>query len=552
MASPPSPDLEKALSSTGSGSQPGADEKDVAAVDVAAPGGVVSQEHLTRALTARQVSMIAIGGTIGTGLFLGTGRSLATGGPASLLINYSIVGALVYLVMLCLGEMATEFPVAGSFTTYAARFGDEALGFSIGWQYAFNDAISTAGDLTAAQVLVEYWTSSYTWLPSLFFLFFLVGVNLIHVKAYGELEYWLSLLKIIAVVIFFFLGIAVNAGGNTTGEYIGARNWTHGEAPFVNGFAGFASLFVSAAFAYGGTESIGITAGETKNPTRNMPRVIRNVFWRILIFYISTVVIIGFNVPYDYPNLSTKSTATSPFTLVFQFAGSKVGGSFMNAVILTSVLSAGNHALFAGARVLYGLAVIHQAPAVFRRTNSQGVPWVSVLAVGSVSLIFFGASFLPGGAAEIWTWCQNLVGVSNQLAWWTIGLASTRFRWAWAAQGRSVSELRFPNPAGRWAGPIVLVVTSFIILVQGWSVFRGTFDNIGFVSNYVELPIYLVLYLAWRLIHFRRIRTPSLRAIDLDTGRYVRTEADEQDDREREKREGGKMGWAWRVWGWVA
>ncbi|GAA5825423.1 hypothetical protein JCM3770_002130 [Rhodotorula araucariae] len=525
MATSASPDLEKALSSTLSGSHPSADdEKETAAASVLAPEGVLSQEHLSRSLTARQVSMIAVGGTIGT--------ALATGGPASLLINYSIVGALVYLVMLCLGEMATEFPVAGSFTTYAARFGDEALGFSIGWQYAFNDAISTAGDLTAAQVLVEYWTSSYTWLPSLFFLFFLVGVNLFHVKAYGELEYWLSLLKIIAVVIFFFLGIAVNAGGNQAGEYIGARNWTHGEAPFVNGFAGFASLFVSAAFAYGGTESIGSTAGETKNPTRNMPRVVRNVFWRILIFYISTVVIIGFDIPYDYPNLSTKSTATSPFTLVFQLAGSKAGGSFMNAVILTSVLSAGNHALFAGARVLYGLAVIHQAPAVFRRTNRQDVPWVSVLAVGSVSLIFFGASFLPGGAAEIWTWCQNLVGVSNQLAWWTIGLASTRFRWAWAAQGRSASELRFPNPAGR--------------------VFRGKFDAVGFVANYVELPIYLALYLFWRAVQFRRVRTPTLRAIDLDTGPYARTEADERDDLEREKRVHGKMGWAWRVWGWVA
>ncbi|GAA5845003.1 hypothetical protein JCM9279_005401, partial [Rhodotorula babjevae] len=322
-------DLEKAQSLS-AGSQGGPDDKEVAPSE-AVPSDVTSPEHLTRALSARQVSMIAIGGTIGTGLFLGTGRSLVNGGPASLLINYSIVGALVYLVMLCLGEMATEFPLAGSFTSYAARFGDPALGFTIGWNYAFNDAVSTAGDLTAAQVLIGYWTPKYNWLPSLFLLFFVVAVNLIHVRAYGELEYWLSLLKIIAIVIFFFLGIAVNAGGNVDGEYIGARNWTTGEAPFVNGFAGFASLFVNAAFAYGGTESIGITAGETKNPARNMPKVVRNVFWRILIFYISTVVIIGFNIPYMTEGLSTKSTATSPFTLVFQMAGAKAGGSFMNA-----------------------------------------------------------------------------------------------------------------------------------------------------------------------------------------------------------------------------
>ncbi|GAA6014386.1 hypothetical protein JCM11491_007036 [Sporobolomyces phaffii] len=508
------------------------------------------EEELTRGLSSRQISMIAIGGTIGTGLFLGTGRALSTGGPGSLLINYSIVGAVVYLVMLCLGEMATEYPLAGSFTTYSARFVDDAFGFAIGWNYAFNDAISTAGDLTAAQVIVRYWTSNLTWLPSLFFLFFLVAINLIHVRAYGELEYWLSLLKVISIVIFFFLGIAVNAGGNTSGEYIGGRNWTIGEAPFVNGFKGFASLFVSAAFAYGGTESIGITAGEQRNPLRNIPRTIYRVFWRIIIFYICTIVIIGFNIPYNLAGLKSKSVQTSPFTLVFQQAGSNVAGSFMNAVILTSVLSAGNHALFAGARVLYGLAVIRQAPAVFRKTNRNGVPWVSVLAVASVSLLFFGASFLPGGAGEIWTWAQNLVGVSNQIAWLCIGIASTRFRAAWKKQGRSASELRFRNPAGRFAGPIVIVVVSFIILVQGWSVFSGGFDKIGFVSNYIEIPVFLVLYGFWRVV--KKVKSPSLGEIDLDSQRYVETARDVADNDEIERRERGKFGWAWKAYSWFA
>ncbi|GAA5827450.1 hypothetical protein JCM5353_002103 [Sporobolomyces roseus] len=523
------------------------------------------EENLTRALSSRQISMIAIPRlrssaidrrltmdrvSVGTGLFLGTGRALSTGGPGSLLINYSLVGALVYLVMLCLGEMATEFPLAGSFTTYSARFVDEAFGFAIGWNYAFNDAISTAGDLTAAQVIVEYWTDHLTWLPSLFFLFFLLAINMIHVKAYGELEYWLSLLKVVSIVIFFFLGIAVNAGGNTAGEYIGARNWTIDAAPFVNGFKGFASLFVSASFAYGGTESIGITAGEQRNPLRNIPRTIYRVFWRIIIFYICTVVIIGFNIPYNYPNLSTKTTGTSPFTLVFQEAGSNVAGSFMNAVILTSVLSAGNHALFAGSRVLFGLSVIHQAPAIFRKTNRNGVPWVSVLAVASVSLLFFGISFLPGGAGEIWTWAQNLVGVSNQIAWLCIGIASTRFRAAWKKQGKSVEELRFKNPAGKWAGPVVIVAVSFIILVQGWSVFSGGFDKIGFVSNYIELPVFLALYLFWRLV--KRVKSPTLLEIDLDSNRYQETERDREDNREISRRESGKFGCAWKMYSWIA
>ncbi|GAA5971453.1 hypothetical protein JCM21900_002210 [Sporobolomyces salmonicolor] len=513
-------------------------------------GNASQAENLKRALSSRQISMIAIGGTLGTGLFLGTGRALATGGPASLLINYSVVGAVVYLVMLCLGEMATEYPQAGSFTTYSARFVDEAFGFALGWNYVFNDAISTASDITAAQVLMQYWTDHLTWLPSLFFLFFVVAINLINVKAYGELEYWLSLLKVVTIVIFFFLGIAVNAGGNMTGEYIGGRNWTIGDAPFVNGFGGFASLFVSASFAFGGVESVGITAGEQQNPLRNVPRTIYRVFWRILFFYICTVIIIGFNIPYNTPNLSTKSTQTSPYTLVFQAAGSNIGGSFMNAVIMTSVISATNHALFAGSRVLYGLAIIKNAPRVFARTTRHGVPWVSVLAVASVSLLFFGASFLPGGASEIFIWAQNLVGVSNQIAWLCIGIASTRFRSAWEKQGRAASELRFKNPVGRFAGPIVIVVVSFIILVQGWSVFKGGFDKIGFVSNYIELPVFLVLYLFWRVI--KRVRSPSLLQIDLDSNRYFNTKEDDLDNEAIERRESGKFGWAWKMWSWIA
>ncbi|BGP24095.1 Basic amino-acid permease [Rhodotorula toruloides] len=387
-------------------------------VRVTRGGDAVAPEHLKRSLSARQVSMIAIGGTIGTGLFLGTGRALHTGGPGSLLINYS------------------------------------------------------HRDLTAAQVLMAYWTDRLTWLPSLFFLFFLVGINLMPVHFYGELEYWLSILKVLSVH-----------------EYIGGQYWTHGAAPFVDGFGGFAKLFVSAAFAYGGTES------RDENPIRNIPRVTRGVFWRILIFYISTVIIIGFNVPYDYPNLSTKSTATSPFTLVFQQAGSKAGGSFMNAVILTSVLSAGNHAMFAGARVLYGLAVIRQAPSIFRHTNAQGVPWVSV---------------------------------SNQLAWLCIGIASFRFRLSWKKQGRTADQLRYPNPLGIYGGLVIIVATTFIILVQGWTVFRGPFNVAGFVANYIELPIFAGLYLFWRFL--KGVGTPSLSQIDLDSGRYVQSEDDEVDD----------------------
>lgn len=239
----------------------------------------VQSDHLRRALSARQVQMIAIAGTIGTGLFLGTGRSLATGGPASMLIAYMITGAIVFITMLSLGEMATYMPVAGSFCTYAGKFVDDSFGFALTWNYWFNDAIATAADLVALQLLLKYWTENFPgWAISLIFWFVLVAINVLTVAAYGEIEYWLSLFKVITIIVFIFMGIAVNAGGNVNKHYIGGENWRIDGAPFVGGFGGFASVFVTAAFAYGATESIAIVAGETKNPHKTMPRVIRNVF----------------------------------------------------------------------------------------------------------------------------------------------------------------------------------------------------------------------------------------------------------------------------------
>lgn len=222
---------------------------------------------LHRGLSARQVSMIAIAGTIGTGLFLGTGRSLAQGGPASMLICYTIVGFVVYVTLLLLGEMGTQYPVAGefpsqnpnqhvqyspfsgSFNAYAVRFFSPSYGFALSWNYWFNDAVSVASDLTAAQLVLQYWTTWHTWVVSLIFWVFLVGINAAHVKAYGELEYWLASLKVATIIVFIIIGVLVNVGVNREHHYIGGHNWTIPGAPFVGGFGGFARVFVTASFA---------------------------------------------------------------------------------------------------------------------------------------------------------------------------------------------------------------------------------------------------------------------------------------------------------------
>ncbi|KDR75290.1 hypothetical protein GALMADRAFT_69558 [Galerina marginata CBS 339.88] len=468
---------------------------------------------LQRGLSARQVQMIAIAGTIGTGLFLGTGRSLAQGGPASMLICYTIVGFIVYVTLLLLGEMATQYPVAGSFNAYTTRFFSPAYGFALAWNYWFNDAVSVASDLTAAQLVLQFWAVENAWIVSVIFWVFLVGVNALHVGGYGELEYWLSSLKVVTVVVFIVIGMLVNVGLNPEHKFIGLTNWKIPGAPFVGGFGGFARVFVTASFAFGGTESLGITAGETKNPSKNMPRIVNLVFWRIMIFYILTVIIIGLNVPWDYPNLSNRSTTTSPFTIVFVSAGSSVAASFMNTVILTSVLSAGNHALFAGTRVLYGLSVTspRQAPKIFSWTTSSGTPIPALLATSSVSALCFTTSFI--GSGELWGWLQNIVGVSNQIAWLSIGLSSWRFRKAWVRQGRPLKELKYQASwTWPWGPPFVVCIFLSSNPVQGWSSVLPVFSAVDFISFYIELPIIMVMFVAWML--FQRSRQQPVENID--------------------------------------
>ncbi|KZP12388.1 hypothetical protein FIBSPDRAFT_754937 [Athelia psychrophila] len=535
--------------------------------------------------------MIAIGGTIGTGLFLGTGKSLATGGPASMLICYGLIGFIVYVTLLLLGEMSTQYPVAGSFNAYATRFFSPSYGFALSWNYWFNDAVSVASDLTAAQLVLQFWTPWHSWVISLLFWVFLVGVNSANVKAYGELEYWLASLKVATILVFIIVGILVNVGVNNQHHYIGGHNWhlpgaTHG---FVGGFGGFANVFVTASFAYGGTESLGITAGETENPSKNMPKVVKLVFWRILFFYILSVLLIGLNVPFDYPNLSNKSTTTSPFTIVFSQIGSTVAASFMNTVILTSVLSAGNHALFAGTRVLYGLSVARQGPRVFTWTTAAGIPLPALLATASVSLLCFGSSFV--GSGKLWGWLQNIVGVSNQIAWFSIGLASWRFRRAWVRQGRPLSELKFcAGWTWGWGPPFVVITVAALIIIQGYSSVIPVFTAVDFVSLYIEIPVMLVMYLAWMLIRrpdpnadaAAAAKLPSsapgdialesdpsspvpavarrkwwtsdlvdVDTVDLARDEYVEQHVDKADDARVEARARGKWRWAWKVYYWV-
>lgn len=486
-----------------------------------------TKEDLKRSLNARQINMITIAGVIGTGLYLGTGKSLATGGPLSLLLTYAFIGVLVFFTMLSLGEMAVQFPVSGSFTTYARRFGSESLGFAILLNYWFNDACSVASDLTALQLVMKYWTDFPFYAISLIFWVFLLALNVFDVRIYGEAEYWLALLKVISIIIFFIISIIVNAGKNPSHEYIGFKWWSYEDAPFVDGFRGFASVFVTAAFAYGGVESITLTAAETKNPNVVIRRTIKNVFIRIIVFYIFTTFFIGMNVPYDYPNLSNKNITTSPFTIVFQMVGAKGGGSFMNAVILTSVISAGNHALYAGSRLAFNLGTQGFFPKVFTRVNRWKVPYVAVIFTWFCGGLCFGSSFI--GSGTLWSWLQSIVGLSNLICWWVIGVTLIRFRRGLAKQGRT-DELLFKNwsyPFGPW---FVVIFGGFIILVQGWSTF-SPFNVSDFFQSYLELGVFPLCFIFWWLYRRGHDKFVRLEDMDFDSDRYYET-IEEQEENE--------------------
>ena len=244
---------------------------------------------------------------------------------------------------------------------------------------------------------------------------------------------------------------------------------------------------------------------------------------------------IGLNIPYDYPGLSTKSSRTSPFTIAFQMAGSKAAGSFVNAVVLTSVISAGNHALYAGSRLLYTLGANGHAPKVFTRLTRYQIPWVAVLTTSLVSIVLFSLSF--AGSGQVWTWLQNIVGVSNQLSWVCIGIASLRFRAGLKAQGKE-HLLPFKN----WTypvGPILCIVLNiFIILVQGWTAFSPSFGAVDFVSFYLELPVFVAMIILWKLIK----RTKFRRAHEMDLETDVYTKEDMQPEEKGWKGTGKRIG----------
>jgi amino acid transporter len=465
------------------------------------------------------------GGTIGTGLFIGSGTALAHSGPVGALIAYIFIATIVFSVMTSLGEIATYIPISGAFTSYATRLVDPSLGFAMGWLYWFSWAITFALELVTVGLIIEYWNSS---IPiSIFIAVFWVLMtllNMLPVNFYGEVEFWFSSIKVFTVIGFMIFAICIDAGAGDQG-YLGFHNWVH-PGPFADylitpgptaKFVGFWAVLIQAGFSCQGTELVGIAAGETENPRRTIPKAIKITFIRIILFFVLTVFFIGLLVPYDNKDLlsGASNAAASPFVIAAQLAGVKVLPSLINAVLLTVVLSAANSNVYSGSRILVGLAQEGFAFSFFTKTTKGGVPFYGVLLTSAIGLL--GFLNVSNSGTTVFNWLLNISAVAGFIAWATLNMCHIGFMRALKARKISRDVLPYKAPLQPYLAWYGLFVNILIIFTQGFTAWIPSFSVENFFVAYISVILFAVLWIGHKLI-FRDAFVSPLQA-DLDTGR---------------------------------
>lgn len=458
----------------------------------------MTERTLQRNLAPRHVIMIAIGGSIGTGIFFASGNAINTAGPGGAILAYLLIALMVYFLMTSLGEMSALLPHTGSFCDYSTRFVEPAFGFAMSYNYWFNWAITVAVDLSSASFVMSYWfphISFAVW--SLVFFAFVILLNVMTVKGYGESQYWLSIIKVVTVILFLVVGTLMIFGAfhHTS---IGFKNWTMGDAPFHHGWQGFAAVLLVAGFSFQGTELFGVTAGEAQDPHLSIPKAVRSVFWRILIFYIGAMLIISFIIPYTDPSLintNTNNLALSPFTIIFKEAGLNFAASVINVVILSAVLSAATASMYTATRILWHTSQEGNAPKIFSKLTRHGVPINALIATAAIgSLVFLSSLF---GNGKVFVWLINISSLSGFIAWVGIAICHYRFRRAYLAQGKNINDLPYRSKYFPFAPIFALTLCIAILIGQQFA--TGQHFNWGsFLGTYIGIPIFFILYLGYK------------------------------------------------------
>ncbi|KAI8903544.1 amino acid permease/ SLC12A domain-containing protein [Gorgonomyces haynaldii] len=420
-----------------------------------------------RYLEPRHLQMISIGGTIGTGLFVASGATISLSGPLGALLGYMVCAMMVYPIVTSIGELALAKDTPGTFNTYASDYVDDALSFSLGWNYFLQWAISLPSELSAAGLILSYWNQDIPpWIFSACILLLLTFVNILGVKGFGETEYVLSMIKVLAIIVFIVVGILLDLGSFSE-KPLYFEYWTIPGAPFKS-FLSVFQVFVIAFFGFGGTELVGIAAGETINPQENVPKAVNGTFWRILLFYIGSILVMGLVIRNDDPSLLNAAASgditIAPYTLVFHRAGWTFAAHLMNAVILSAVLSAGNSAIYAASRTLYALSKEGKAPSIFQHLDKRSVPIYSVLCCTLVGFVsFFGIYY---GNGQLFSVLLQITGGSGIMTWMSIAWIHYRYRKATELQS---IPLVYRAPFFPYGSIVAVCLGTMILIGQGFA-----------------------------------------------------------------------------------
>ena len=381
---------------------------------------------MKRGLKNRHLQMIALGGAIGTGLFYGSASTIALAGPA-VILSYLLGGIVIFFIMRMLGEMAVDEPVSGSFSHYATKYWGRFAGFVSGWNYWFNYVLVSMAELTAVGIYVHYWLPDVPqWLSALVCLVVITAINLINVRAYGEFEFWMALIKITAIVLMIVLGLYLLGIAPQPFPENFSNLWANGGF-LPNGWWGMGLATAVVMFSFGGIELIGITAGEAENPDRTIPSAINQVIWRILIFYVGTMIVLMALWPWNKVGMEA-----SPFVQIFENVGIPAAAHILNFVVLTAAISVYNSAIYSNSRMLYGLAKKGEAPQIFTRLSARGVPVIGILVSSGCTLVVVALNYFLEG--HVFMYLMTIATCAAVISWVVICITHLKFRALCAAQ----------------------------------------------------------------------------------------------------------------------
>ncbi|TPX77091.1 hypothetical protein CcCBS67573_g01653 [Chytriomyces confervae] len=503
---------------------------------------IETETKMHRKLQARHLEMIAIGGAIGTGLLLKSGGAIYTAGPVGALLCYAIVGLQVFGVTTGIGEMATFLPVAGAFSQLPARFVNAPMGFVGGWNYWLNWALTVPAELSAIASFMSFWTTAvplYTW--AAVYLVPLAAVNMIGVGGFGEAEFILSLIKVIAIGVFLAIGICVWFGAGTSTGPLWFRYWNPaiiGDSPGAR-FINFSSALITALFSYGGTELVGLTAREAANPRRNVPRAIKGTFYRIVLFYLGSIFLVGVLLPSDSAILNPNGGAEreSPFVYVYGLVGIHGAAHVMNAVAVVAALSAANSSVYACSRTLMRLAEEGNAPTFLQGVDARGVP-VRALVVSLLCGVVAVVGGYLAGTGAVFNFLSGVVALGILTAWMIMSLTHLRFRYGYVAQGKAIQDLPYIAPYFPYVDYFSLLVGGVIIALMVFdALYQQPFDFDWWMNNswlYGGIPLIASLFLGRGISDGMKSGQGILSGfalipygdMDFETGKLVESEED--------------------------